>query len=310
MRALVAAPGAPGGLEMREVGDPAPRPDEAVIEVRASSLNRGECTTLRTAEPGWRPGWDVAGVVGAAAADGSGPQAGARVVGWTNGGGWAERVAARTDHLAPIPDALTFEVASTLPVAGLTAKGTLALGEPLEARRVAVTGAAGGVGRFAIQLADAAGAHVTAVVGTPERGRGLAELGADEVVLTLDADDDPFDLVLESVGGTSLATALVRVAPFGTVVTFGNSSDEPTTFDARAFYRRGGPSLQGFFVTHQLLEGRIGTRQLQELVELAATGRLRSDVGLQVAWTEAPSAVEALLERRVRGKAVLTIGSG
>jgi NADPH:quinone reductase-like Zn-dependent oxidoreductase len=310
MRALVAAPGAPGGLEMREVGDPAPRPDEAVVEVRASSLNRGECTTLRTAEPGWGPGWDVAGVVGAAAADGSGPQAGARVVGWAIGGGWAERVAVRADHQAPIPEALTFDIASTLPVAGLTAAGTLALAEPLEGRRVAVTGAAGGVGRFAIQLAQAAGAHVTAVVGSPERGRGLAELGADEVVLGLDAEGDPFDLVLESVGGASLTTALVRVAPYGTVVTFGNSSGEPTTFDARAFYRRGGPTLRGFFVTRELIEGRIGTRQLQELVALAASGRLRSEIGLQVAWTEAASAVEALLARRVHGKAVLTIGSG
>lgn len=310
MRALVAAPGAPGGIEMREVDDPAPRPDEAVVEVRASSLNRGECTALRTAETGWRPGWDVAGVVGAIAADGSGPQAEARVVAWANGGGWAERVAVRTDHVAPIPEGLTFEVASTLPVAGLTAAGTLALGEPLEGRRVAVTGAAGGVGRFAIQLAHAAGAHVTAVAGSPERGRGLAELGADEVVLGLDAEGDPFDLVLESVGGASLATALVRVAPYGTVVTFGNSSGEATAFDARAFYRRGGPTLRGFFVTRELLEGRIGTRKLQELVELAASERLRSEIGLRVGWTEAASAVEALLERRVPGKAVLTVGSG
>ena len=309
MRALVAAPGVPGGIELREVDEPVPGAGLAVVQVRASSLNRGECTTLRTAEEGWRPGWDVAGVVAEPAPDGSGPSAGTRVVAWANGGGWAERVAVRADHLAPIPDELSFEAASTLPVAGLTAAGTLALGQPLGGRRAAITGAAGGVGRFAVQLAHEAAATVTAVVGSRERGQGIRELGADEVVVELAPDGAPFDLIIESVGGQSLAAALTRVATDGTVVTFGNSSGEPTTFDARSFYRRGGPMLRGFFVTHELLEGRIGTAELARLVDLVAGGRLRTEIDLQAPWTEAASAVAALLERRVRGKAVLNVGS-
>jgi NADPH:quinone reductase-like Zn-dependent oxidoreductase len=202
-----------------------------------------------------------------------------------------------------------FEVAATLPVAGLTAVGTLELGGPLAGKRVAITGAAGGVGRFAVQLAHAARAHVTAVVGSPERGLGLPELGTDEVVIGLDPEGAAFDLLLESVGGGSLAAALARVSDRGIVVSFGNSSSEPTTFDARSFYRRGGPSLRGFFVTHELLEGQIGTAELARLVALVSSGRLRTEIDLQVPWTEAASAVAALLERRVRGKAVLTIGS-
>ena len=110
-------------------------------------------------------------------------------------------------------------------------------------------------------------------------------------------------------GGASLAVALTRVSERGIVVSFGNSSNEPTTFDARSFYRRGGPTLRGFFVTHELLEGQIGTAELARLVALVSSGRLRTDIDLQVPWTEAASAVAALLERRVRGKAVLTIGS-
>ena len=309
MLALAAAPGAPGGIELREVGEPTLGPGVAVVEVRASSLNRGECSALRTAEDGWRPGWDVSGVIASAAPDGSSPPNGTRVVGWANGGGWAERVAVRSDHLAPIPKEMGFEVAATLPVAGLTAVGTLELGGPLAGKRVAITGAAGGVGRFAVQLAHAAGAHVTAVVGSPERGLGLPELGTDEVVIGLDPEGAAFDLLLESVGGASLAAALDRVSDRGIVVSFGNSSNEPTTFDARSFYRRGGPSLRGFFVTHELLEGRIGTAELARLVTLLSSGRLRTEIDLQVPWTEAASAVAALLERRVRGKAVLTIGS-
>jgi NADPH:quinone reductase len=310
MRAVVAAPGRPGAVEIRDADEPEPAPNEAVVEVRASSLNRGECAALQSAADGWRPGWDVAGVVADPAADGSSPEAGTRVVGWSNGAGWAERAAIRSDQLAPIPDELSYEVGSTLPVAGLTAAGALAFGGALGSRRVAITGAAGGVGRFAIQLAHAAGADVTAIAGSPERGEGLSELGADHVVWpALEPEGEPLDLILESVGGSSLAAALARVSADGTVVSFGNSSNEHTSFDPRGFYRRGGPTMRGYFVTHELLEGRLGTPQLAELVDLVATGRLRTDLDLRVPWTEAAAAVQALLDRRVRGKAVLLIGS-
>ena len=309
MRALVAAPGRPANIELREVEDPSPADGVSVVEVRASSLNRGECAALLTAEDGWRPGWDVAGVIAEPAPDGSSPPAGTRVLAWVNGGGWAERVPVRSGHLAPIPDEVSFETASTLPVAGLTALGMLALGGPLEGSSVAITGAAGGVGRFAVQLAHDAGARITAVVGSPEREKGLRELGADEVVVGLEPEGPAFDLILESAGGSSLAAALGRVSADGTVVTFGNSSNEPTTFDARGFYRRGRPTLKGYFVTHELLEGRLGTAELAELAGLVASGRLRVEIDLVAPWTEAASAVTALLERRVRGKAVLTVGS-
>ena len=309
MRALVAASGAPGGIELREVEEPSPADGIAVVDVRACSLNRGECTALLTAEDGWRPGWDVAGVIAEPALDGSSPPPGTRVVAWVHGGGWAERVDVRSSHLASIPDEISFETASTLPVAGLTAMGALAFVDPLEGRRVAITGAAGGVGRFAVQLGHALQADVTAVVGSPERGEGLPELGADHVVLALEPEGEPFDLILESVGGSTLAAALGRASPDGTVVTLGNSSNEPTTFDTRAFYRRGRPTMEGYLVTHELLEGRLGTAELAELAGLVASGRLRVEIDLVVPWTEAASAVTALLERRVRGKAVLTVGS-
>lgn len=308
MRALVAAPGSRGGIELREVAEPEPGSDHAVVEIGAVSLNRGECSGLRAVEDGWRPGWDLAGTVARGAADGSGPPEGARVVGWTNGGSWAERAAVRTDHLASITDELSFEVASTIPVAGLTAVGVLATMDSLLGRRVAITGAAGGVGRFAIQLAHMAGAHVTAIVGRPERGEGLAELGADDIVVGLEPEGDPFDLVVESVGGSSLATAVARLSPEGVIVSFGNSSNEPATFDPRTLYRKGAPRILGYFVTWELLHGRIGSSRLAALAHLVAEGRLRSEIDLQLPWMEAATAIDALMERRVNGKAVLTLG--
>jgi NADPH:quinone reductase len=307
MRALVAAPSSASLVELRDVPDLEPDERQALVEVRAVSLNRGECVALRTAEDGWRPGWDLAGVVVRRAADGSGPREGARVVGWVNGGAWAERAAVRTAHLAELPEQVSFETASTLPVAGLTALTGVEIAGDVAGRRAAITGANGGVGRFAIQIAHAAGAHVTAVVTAPDRAEGLSDLGADETATGLDGEGEPFDLILESVGGRSLAAAVVRMAELGTIVTFGNSSGETTEFDPRSFYRRGAPTIRGLFIVWELLHERVGSRQLASLVDLVARGALRADIDLVRPWNEAGSAVEALLERRIAGKAVLTI---
>jgi NADPH:quinone reductase len=304
VKAIVAAA---GGVEIREVPEPVPGSDQALVEVRAVSLNRGECAALRTADDGWRPGWDLAGVVAGRAPDGSGPADGTRVVGWANGGSWAERAAVRTDHLAAIPESISFETGSTLPVAGLTAVGVLSVTGSLLGRRVAITGAAGGVGRFALQLADMAGANVTAVVGRPERGGGLIDLGADEVVVGLDPEGTEFDLIAESVGGESLSAAVSRVAPDGIIVSFGNSSNDAARFDPRTFYRKGSPTILGFFVTYELLRGRIGSARLSALAVLVTERRLASAIDLELPWTDAASAIEALMERRVNGKAVLVV---
>jgi NADPH:quinone reductase len=307
MRALVAARSSDALVELRET--PAPEPDaaQALVEVHAVSLNRGESVALRTADEGSRPGWDLAGVVVGPAATGGGPREGARVVGWVNGGAWAERAAVRTAHLAELPDGVSFETASTLPVAGLTAVAAIGLGGDVDGGRVAITGANGGVGRFAIQVAHAAGAHVTAIVTSPDRAEGLHELGADALEVGLGGGGEPFDLIVESIGGESLAAAFGRVAEEGTIVTLGNSSGSETTFDPRTFYRRGAATMRGLFVVWELLHDRLGTAQLEQLLDLVVRGDLRADIELVEPWDHAAAAVEALLERRISGKAVLTV---
>jgi NADPH2:quinone reductase len=307
MRALVARPSAPHGLELAEVGPPEPASDEVLVEVAAVSLNRGEVRRLPRRAEGSVPGWDVAGVVARAATDGSGPPAGERVVGLVDAGAWAELAAVRTSRLATLPDGVSFEAAATLPVAGLTAVRALDVAAPVLGRSVLVTGAAGGVGRMAVQLAHLAGARVTGVVGSSERGEGLAALGADEMITELAPEGEPFDAVLESVGGASLAAALQRVARRGIVVSFGNSSGAPTTFDAGAFYNRSGARLYGLRVFDELKRHGSGTRDLRFLTEALAAGRLDPQIGMTTSWREPGPALDALVQRRVRGKAVLTI---
>src|SRR6185436_2031836 len=117
---------------------------------------------------------------------------------------------------AAIPEGVPFEAASTVPVAGLTSLAALAHGGNLQRRRALITGAAGGVGRFAVQLAARRGAAVTALVRNEDRGADLDRLGASSVITSLTPDGDEFDFVLESVGGPTLGIALGRLAMYGT----------------------------------------------------------------------------------------------
>lgn len=308
MLALTAAPGRPGNVEIREVPEPRTSEHQALVEVRAVSLNRGEIRRLAEMRDGELTGWDLAGVLARAAADGSGPPAGTRVVGLVGAGAWAQLAAVDTDMLAALPPSVSDQQAATLPVAGLTALKSLDIIGSVIAQRVLVTGASGGVGRFAVQLAKLAGAHVSAVSASAERARGLTELGADEVLSELEPDGDQFHAIIEGVGGASLSAAMQRVGPSGTVVSFASSDLAPVQFPARSFFARApGASLRGLFLFAELQRGRSGSRDLSRLAELVAAGRLDCSIDHVSSWRDAAHAIEELLARRIAGKAVLAL---
>jgi NADPH:quinone reductase-like Zn-dependent oxidoreductase len=304
MRALVSMQSAPFA-ELTEVPDPTPRHDEALVEVQAFSLNRGETRRLAQLEPGTVTGWDLAGTVRQAAQDG-GPAEGARVVGLMNVGAWAELAAVKLEHLAELPEGISFEQAAALPVAGLTALRALERCGFVLGKRVLVTGASGGVGRFAIQLAKLAGAHVT---GVARRTEGLTQLGADEVAAEIDLQGPTYDAVLDGVGGPVLGHAIQRVAPGGTIVSFASTVTDPVSYPARELFARApGARLYGFYVFAELDHTRSGSADLRRLADLVAERRLDPHIDLTLPWSEAAQAIEALLDRRVNGKAVLTVG--
>ncbi|MBC7808884.1 MAG: zinc-binding dehydrogenase, partial [Akkermansiaceae bacterium] len=280
-----------------------------LVNVAAVSLNRGEVRMTRKPRPNWRPGWDFAGVV--ADANGSGLAPGTRVVGIARSGAWAEQVAVPADQVAAIPDSVSFAQAATLPVAGLTALHALIKGGFLLERPVLLTGATGGVGDFAIQLAKLAGAFVVAQIRRPEQEAQVREAGADAVVigdrLTDAKQYAPFALIVDSVGGQILGDALEIVEEGTRIVSLGTSAGDTVTFDASAFYGKGMTSLYGMILFDELKTVEAASAGLARLAGLVAKGKLTPRVSLEAPWTDADAVATQLMERAYPGKAVLHV---
>ncbi|MGF1467299.1 MAG: zinc-binding dehydrogenase [Sandaracinaceae bacterium] len=312
MRAVRRSPGARGGVALGEAEEPRARPDQAVVEVRAFSLNRGEVRAAANGPEGQRIGWDVAGVVLQRAADGSGPDPGTRVAAFLPAAdGWAERVAVTTRYLAAIPEGVTFQDAAALPVAGLTALFGLERGGNVLAEPVLVTGATGGVGIYAVQLACLMGARVVAQVRRPEQvtwveGAGPAEVVVDETGERL-AEEGPFHLIFDGVGGELLSRLLPRLKTRGTAVLYGVTGSPTASLPIGPLLGSGDASVQGFNLYHQARVQPAGPG-LTRLLDLVQRGDLLTYVGRTGSWDEVGDVAAELLERRFQGKAVLSLG--
>lgn len=292
-------------VRLADVAEPEPARDEVVVEVEAFSINRGETFLLEAPKPGWRPGKDIAGRVVRAAADGSGPALGTRVVGHPPARGWAQRAAVPVRQLAELPASLDAPAAASLPLAGLTALRLLRAVGSIAGRRLLLSGAAGGVGHLFVELASAAGAHVTVVVASHERGQRLVERGAAAAVLDVAEAPTGIDVALESVGGASLTTALTRLAPRGLLIWFGQAGRIPATIDFFSFFdRHQSATIRHFDYTDSDVPDAV---DLATLVRLTDTGRLHPEIGSVSPWEDTSARLADLRARRILGKAILTL---
>jgi NADPH:quinone reductase len=309
MRALVVDHSTPAHLDLREVPDPVAAPDQAVVKLSATSLNFGETyrSTFTETPEGTILGWDAAGVVVQAAADGSGPAVGEQVVTLGYDGAWAEYRATPARMIGIVPEGADLGAISTIPVAALTALHVLRLMGQTVGRRVMITGASGGVGRYAVQLAARAGAEVVAVTGNPALVDGLRALGATEVIGTPKEVQRPVYGVLDNVGGSQLVEGYEVLQPHGRLYSVGNSSKEESDFGLGSLAPANGHGrrLENFY-----LLGEATTDFSADLTWLAAevaAGRLEANVTWRGDWSRHAEATEALLGRRLHGKAVLDI---
>lgn len=310
MNAYVTSPDAAGGIQLGQLPDVRPDSNQALVTVNCFSLNRGELTSARRNSAGRPIGWDIAGVVAVAAADGSGPAIGSRVVGFSRASrGWAEQVAIPTNDLAELEPTVSDAQAATLPVAGLTALYALERGERLLGSRVLVTGATGGVGGFAVQLAGLMGAEVVAQVRREDQVEAVKVLGAHQVVVDDHgealAKAGPFRLIVDGLGNQLTTRALAALAPDGRTILYGASAGMELTVSTVFMLGTGKGRVEGFNLYRES-EGESIAAGLKRLLTLVAQGRLQATPDRQAPWTEAPELARQLLVREFGGKAVIT----
>jgi len=308
MRAVVAQTS--GVLSIEERPIPVPESNELLVRVKAISLNAGDTRSALAAEEPYVPGWDFSGEVLSTGTDVSSPAVGTRVAGVTLVGGWAQYVAVPASQCAVLPDDVSFQSAAALPVAGITAITCIKTGGDLFNKRVLITGAAGGVGRYACQLADLAGAQLHAVSRRKGFDSKLAEDGVTNVTIFNSVEDarnaGEYDFIIDSVGGQPLAEALRALAPDGICVNCGNSTSQETSLDIRDFYLKDGVQLHGLYLGRQVVMGN-SSNDLAELANMVSRGLLRPPIGATMPWIKIAEAASSLENQEIEGKIVLVV---
>ncbi|PVE20118.1 NAD(P)-dependent alcohol dehydrogenase [Arthrobacter sp. Bz4] len=313
--------GPPSVLEVSEVGLPLPGRGEVLVRVSAASVHPGDYFVM-TGEPymvrlvfGLRrprhgiPGMDLAGVVAAVGKDVTVLRPGDEVFGWSTAGALAEYACVPADNLVSIPANLSVADAAAVPTSAMTALQALRkIANVQPGQTVLVTGASGGVGSFAVQIAKAFGAEVTGVCST--RNVDLVRsLGADHVIDYTTTDftrsDKRYDVILDNVEAQPLAAVRRALTPTGILIP--NSGRGGHWFGpvGRIVKAR---VLSGF--TRQQLKPftSIGKRQdLLTLADLLTTGQVTPVIDRTYPLDDAADALSYVGAGHTRGKVVITV---
>ncbi|MEU4171453.1 NAD(P)-dependent alcohol dehydrogenase [Streptomyces sp. NPDC026665] len=296
-------------------------PGEVLVRVRASSVDRGTWHMMAGLPYAVRPvsglrrpklpnpGRNIAGVVEAVGPDVTGFAPGDEVYG-TAVAAFAEYAATRPDRIAPKPAGLTFEEAATVPVSALTAlQAVRDKGKVQEGQQVLITGAAGGVGTFAVQLAHAVGARVTAVASTPKLD-AVRALGADHVIDYTREDflagPRRYDAVIDIAGNRGLRDLRRALTPRGRLVITGGEAKglwlggTDRQLRAQMLSPFTGQHL-GTFIASEHADG------LRDLTDLIDAGTLSPVVDSVYPLAETAAAVRHLLDGSATGKLALTL---
>jgi putative PIG3 family NAD(P)H quinone oxidoreductase len=306
-----------------ELPEPGFSVSEVLVDVRAAGLNRADLLQLRghyPPPPGESavPGLELAGVIEAVGSEVTGWAPGARVMALVAGGGKGERAAVPAGQLLPVPERLSFEEAAAIPEAALTAwtnlvaEGRLAAGET-----VLISGANGGIGTFAVQLARELGGRVLAAGRSRERLEPLRELGIEELLI-----DGPglaeavrertggegADLALDLVGGEHFGERLAALRRRGRMVLVGVLAGARAEIDLADVLRRR-LRIRGSVLRARSREEKAElVRAFGELAnERLADGRLRPVLARTFPFSDVAGAYRAVTEGGTVGKVVVTM---
>jgi len=290
-------------LALRDVSEPEPGDGQTLVHVRAAGVNYADVLIREGRYPQpptlpYVPGSEIAGET----------EDGRRVLAFIRmeGGGFAEHAAADREWLFDLPDSASYEEGAAFLLAFLTA--WIPLTRQVQLRpgaRVLVTAAAGGVGSAGVRVARALGAEVVGAVGSERKLSVVRELGAEAVTYDAIEQLEPFDVILDQVGGERFADSVKRLRPLGAVVAVGFAGGAWQPIDPALLVGRN-VSACGFYLG-RLMKFRPDLVQdaARELLGRWAAGDIAPVVGATFPLEEADEALRSVAERRSTGKVVL-----
>ena len=327
MKAIVQSEyGSADVLRLEEIDKPIPADNEVLVRVHGAGVHAGDWHLMRGTpffirlmlggilKPKLKTiGTDIAGRVEAVGKDVKQFQPGDEVFGDLSEcgfGAFAEYVSVPESALAQKPTNLTFEEAATVPVSGLAAlQGLRDFGEIQSGQKVLINGASGGVGSFAVQIAKAFGAEVTAVCST-SKIEMVKSLGADHIVDYTQSDptkpEQPYDLILDAAAYRPFSDFLEALVPSGTYVMVGGDTAE--------FFRA--MFFGSFIDRHQDKASRRRVKCLQStpnqadltvLKDWVESGKLKPFIERTYSLSDVPKAIRTLEDRQVRGKVAISV---
>jgi NADPH:quinone reductase-like Zn-dependent oxidoreductase len=307
-------------LELREIDQPVVEDDQVLVRVQAASIHIGDWYSMRGVPYLMRPvfslsraknrvpGTDIAGTVEAVGKDVTQLAPGDEVFGWCRGA-FAEYVSVSEDALAPKPVNLTFEQAAAVGMSAFTALQALRdQGKVQPGQQVLITGASGGVGTFAVQIAKSFDVDVTGVCSTRNVDM-VRSIGADQVIDYTQEDftkgGQRFDLILDNVGNHSLSTTRAALTPRGTLLANG----APISGWVGGLGRPAAALVSSLFVSQQ---GRPfvslpNKEDLGTLKELAEAGAITPVIDRTYPLSRTPEAMAHVGEGHAQGKTIITM---
>jgi NADPH2:quinone reductase len=316
----------PAALVIETLPEPVAAPGEAIVRVEAVGLNFADTLITRgkyqfKPDLPFSPGAEIAGTIDAisdVAATASGLSPGRRVIGYVNWGGAAEKIAVPVSALIPVPDAVPMTVAAGLSVTygtamhGLVDRGRLKPGE-----NVVVTGAAGGAGQAAVEIAKLMGARVIAVVSTPEKGAVAQAAGADDTIMFPGTDlkaavreltgGDGADVVCDCIGGEAAEPLVRALAWQGRFLVVGFAAGEIPKIPLNLLLLKG-TELSGVYWGEAIRrDPALQRANMGEVMRWVAEGRLNPRIHATYPLERIDEALAVLDRREATGKVVLTM---